>query len=189
LTFDTVDPEPNPALTSEESKLEAVDGMTDHTPQFLTSEDFFCVDQHKMGQVVRNLISNAIKFTPGGKPVVIKIRKLPPQTHTSEHLESPRVLQHANYDLLPGRSGGRLRAYTNSTPEVRSRTASGSVKADGDASTSTVTAPADVENGNGNGNGQFLLFANISADSDLDKQKAKENDHGCLVLEVREFMR
>jgi signal transduction histidine kinase len=33
----------------------------DKKPQFLTNDDFFYVDQHKMGQVVRNLVSNAIK--------------------------------------------------------------------------------------------------------------------------------
>lgn len=174
LIFDTVEPEPVIAL---ENSLEAVDDTTDNSPQFLTNEDFFCVDQHKMGQVVRNLISNAIKFTPGGKSVIIKIRKSSPLTHTSEHSESPRVLQHSNYDILPGPGGGRLRAYSTSpaTPIVRSRTTSSGSKGPFEGDCPQV----DLENG------PFLLFAsNLSAESDLDKQKAEMADHGYLVLEV-----
>lgn len=164
-------------MIAAENFLVPLDDTTDNSPVFLTSEDFFCVDQHKMGQVVRNLISNAIKFTPGGKSVIIKIRKSSPLAHTSERSESPRVLQHSNYDFLPGLGGGRLGAYGTPSPGpiVRSWTASRGSKghSDGDCS------PVDIENG------PFLMFtSNVTAESDSYKHKAEMADYGYLVLEV-----
>ena len=38
-------------------------------------EDCVCVDKFKMDQVIRNLISNALKFTPRGGSVNVTVRK------------------------------------------------------------------------------------------------------------------
>ena len=45
------------------------------TNAFICDGDVVRVDEHKMRQVVRNLVSNALKFTEYGKTVKIKIRK------------------------------------------------------------------------------------------------------------------
>lgn len=43
-----------------------------HRP--LHSEDCMYVDKFKMDQVIRNLISNALKFTPRGGSVCVTVR-------------------------------------------------------------------------------------------------------------------
>jgi signal transduction histidine kinase len=49
-----------------------------NTDQYLHLEDRINVDVHKMNQVIRNVISNAIKFTPQGDSITIRARKKPP---------------------------------------------------------------------------------------------------------------
>ena len=44
------------------------------TKNYLLSDDCLQGDEQKLNQVIRNLISNAIKFTPSGKNVTVKIR-------------------------------------------------------------------------------------------------------------------
>ena len=46
----------------------------------LSSTDFINVDPHKMNQVIGNLVSNAIKFTPAGQGIIVKARKVVPDT-------------------------------------------------------------------------------------------------------------
>ena len=41
---------------------------------YLLFDDCLEGDEQKLNQVIRNLISNAIKFTPSGKNVTVKIR-------------------------------------------------------------------------------------------------------------------
>lgn len=41
---------------------------------YLTIEDYIEADEQKLHQVISNLVSNAIKFTPSGKNVTIKMR-------------------------------------------------------------------------------------------------------------------
>ena len=40
------------------------------------SEDCMYVDKFKMDQVIRNLISNALKFTPRGGSVCVTVRRI-----------------------------------------------------------------------------------------------------------------
>ena len=47
----------------------------EYTISYLTGNDFINVDPYKMNQVIGNIISNAIKFTPVGQSVTIKARK------------------------------------------------------------------------------------------------------------------
>jgi signal transduction histidine kinase len=42
--------------------------------EYLTVEDYIEADEQKLHQVISNLVSNAIKFTPSGKNVTIKMR-------------------------------------------------------------------------------------------------------------------
>jgi signal transduction histidine kinase len=49
-----------------------------NTDQYLHFEDRINVDVHKMNQVIRNVISNAIKFTHQGDSITIRARKKPP---------------------------------------------------------------------------------------------------------------
>ena len=42
---------------------------------YVGENDYITVDENKMSQVIRNLVSNAIKFTPSGRSVTVKIRK------------------------------------------------------------------------------------------------------------------
>ena len=49
---------------------EEIDGM-----RHLSAEDYINVDENKMHQVIRNMVSNAIKFTPPGKSITIRARK------------------------------------------------------------------------------------------------------------------
>ena len=46
--------------------------------EYLHLDDRINVDVHKMNQVIRNVISNAIKFTPQGDSITIRARKKPP---------------------------------------------------------------------------------------------------------------
>jgi len=52
-------------------------------------------DQHKLAQVIRNLVSNALKFTPPGGTVdvvaVIIPLELPPAQHTPPQQTPPSV--------------------------------------------------------------------------------------------------
>lgn len=57
--------------------------------QFLNLEDRINVDVHKMNQVVRNVISNAIKFTPQGDSITIRARKKPPAVPEPVPAEDP----------------------------------------------------------------------------------------------------
>jgi signal transduction histidine kinase len=53
---------------------------------FLPQENIMVhIDAYKMGQVLRNLISNALKFSKGGGKVIVKIEYPPddPQPHAS----------------------------------------------------------------------------------------------------------
>ena len=52
------------------------DGNVDVFASYLTRDDFINVDEHKVHQVIRNIVSNAIKFTPAGKSVTIRARKI-----------------------------------------------------------------------------------------------------------------
>jgi signal transduction histidine kinase len=49
----------------------------------LSDSDYINVDPYKMNQVIGNLISNAIKFTPSGQSVTVKARKFVPDTRWS----------------------------------------------------------------------------------------------------------
>ena len=42
----------------------------------LNSNDLIYIDKNKIDQVIRNLISNAVKFTPEGKNVTVRVRKV-----------------------------------------------------------------------------------------------------------------
>jgi osomolarity two-component system sensor histidine kinase SLN1 len=53
----------------------------------LRSDQIF-VDKHKVEQVLRNLISNAIKFTPIGGNVTVKMKFIPKLDSTREHSHS-----------------------------------------------------------------------------------------------------
>ena len=42
---------------------------------YVGADECISIDENKMSQVIRNLISNAMKFTPGGRTVTIRVRK------------------------------------------------------------------------------------------------------------------
>ena len=43
---------------------------------YVTEEDFISIDIFKMNKVISHLISNAIKFTPRGKNITVRVRKI-----------------------------------------------------------------------------------------------------------------
>ena len=59
----------------------------------LSDSDYINVDPYKMNQVIGNLISNAIKFTPSGQSVTVKARKFVPDTRWSSYPASHQSSQ------------------------------------------------------------------------------------------------
>jgi signal transduction histidine kinase len=59
----------------------------------LSDSDYINVDPYKMNQVIGNLISNAIKFTPAGQSVTVKARKFVPDTRWSSYPASHQSSQ------------------------------------------------------------------------------------------------
>ena len=58
---------------------------------YLSPSDHINVDPYKMKQVIGNLISNAIKFTPVGQSVTIKARKVMPDLRNVRYKSSSSV--------------------------------------------------------------------------------------------------
>lgn len=61
------------------------------TESFVDPDECVDIDTYKMNQVVRNLVSNALKFTPVGRSVVIRVRKVwisDPELPESDHQSS-----------------------------------------------------------------------------------------------------
>lgn len=59
----------------------------------LSDSDYINVDPYKMNQVIGNLISNAIKFTPSGQSVTVKARKFVPDARWSSYPASHQSSQ------------------------------------------------------------------------------------------------
>ena len=77
------------------SDMDAFD-CTDISPtqmSCLSDSDYINVDPYKMNQVIGNLISNAIKFTPAGQSVTVKARKFVPDTRWSSYPASHQSSQ------------------------------------------------------------------------------------------------
>ena len=55
-----------------------------YIPAYLTCNDFINIDPYKMNQVISNIVSNAIKFTPVGQTVTIKARKIIPDQRVTQ---------------------------------------------------------------------------------------------------------
>lgn len=65
-----------PSTSDTETKVETLNYK--EALYYLTDQDHINVDEHKMQQVIRNLVSNAIKFTASGSNVTIRVRKTLP---------------------------------------------------------------------------------------------------------------
>ena len=57
------------------SPLPLLDTMLQYEEEYIDENDFMFVDINKMRQVIRNVMSNALKFTPSGKSVTLRVRK------------------------------------------------------------------------------------------------------------------
>ena len=85
LVFDVYDPNKSKAITESFKEKMRISDLNDRSPSkcpsgcissFLSTSDYINVDPYKMNQVIGNLISNAIKFTPVGQTVTIRARKV-----------------------------------------------------------------------------------------------------------------
>jgi signal transduction histidine kinase len=90
----------------------------------LSDSDYINVDPYKMNQVIGNLISNAIKFTPSGQSVTVKARKFVPDTRWSSYPASHQSSQAEMSLSEDSRSNSYLRRvqeyFTFSSSEKKS---------------------------------------------------------------------
>jgi signal transduction histidine kinase len=115
LTFDLDDSSPcaqiNLGVHSDGHNVKRY-GMSNEAPwgvsSCLSSTDFINVDPHKMNQVIGNLVSNAIKFTPAGQGIIVKARKVVPDTFNGASTRSTSITGKAR-DRAPNRLSSLLR--------------------------------------------------------------------------------
>jgi signal transduction histidine kinase len=120
LTFDLDDSSPcappNLGVNSDGYNVKRY-GMSNEAPwgvsSCLSSTDFINVDPHKMNQVIGNLVSNAIKFTPAGQGIIVKARKVVPDNFNGASTRSTSIAGKAR-DRAPNRLSSLLRSLHSS---------------------------------------------------------------------------
>lgn len=119
LTFDLDDAHsctaPNFGINSEsyETKLYGLSNESSWGVRSccLSSADVINVDTHKMNQVIGNLVSNAIKFTPAGRSIIVRARKVVPDQQYGSSTRSTSVVGKANHDDSLDRASSFIRSF------------------------------------------------------------------------------
>ena len=71
-----------------------------YIPAYLTCNDFINIDPYKMNQVISNIVSNAIKFTPVGQTVTIKARKIIPDQRVTQNFSISNLMYYESSFLF-----------------------------------------------------------------------------------------